>query len=81
VWLVEREPEAKHPRPLTPARDDALAVRALEIEVPRMQNRSGYRRAASTACAFTGSPSALGGWMTAPCTPAAAISASASSTE
>src|SRR5437667_8949482 len=48
---------------------------------PRMQNLSGYRRTASTARTLTGSPSELGGWITAASTPAEAISASASSAE
>src|SRR5258706_12051734 len=48
---------------------------------PRMQNLAGCRRTASTASTLTGSPSELGGWITAQSTPAEAISASASSTE
>src|SRR5712664_3953899 len=32
--LVEREPEPEHPRPIAPARDDLLAIGALEIEMP-----------------------------------------------
>jgi hypothetical protein len=34
VRLVEGEPEPEHARPLAPAGDDALALRALEVEVP-----------------------------------------------
>jgi hypothetical protein len=48
---------------------------------PRMQNLLGCRFTASTASTFTGSPSELGGWITAQSTPADAISANASSTE
>ena len=61
--------------------DDVLAIRAFEVEMSEDAEFVRVQPRRLDGENVDPSPSELGGWITAPSTPAEAISASASSTE